>query len=120
MSRDRGGATVWLAGLSALVGLAMAAALLRGGAVVARHQASTAADLAALAAAVQAFDGAAAACAAAEDIAARNGASVTKCVLNGDDVQVEVTRPLVLGRLGSWAATAGARAGPVDRIPLPS
>jgi secretion/DNA translocation related TadE-like protein len=76
--------------------------------------------MAALAAAVRVPDGAAAACATAGEIAARNGGSLTRCVLSGDDVEVEVARPLVLSSLGSWAAMASARAGPVDRIPLPS
>ena len=120
MSRDRGSATVWLAGLAALIGLATFAALVQGSAVIARHRAATAADLAALAAAVRVPDGAAAACATARAVAARNGGSLTRCVLSGDDVEVEVTRPLVLRGLGSWAAMASARAGPVDRIPPPS
>ena len=120
MSGDRGSATVWLAGLAALIGLATFAALVQGSAVIARHRAATAADLAALAAAVRVLDGAAAACAAGREIAVRNGGSLTRCVLSGDDVEVEVTRPLVLGSLGSWVAVASARAGPVDRIPLPS
>lgn len=117
MSRDRGSATVWLMGLSTLIGLATAAALLQGSAVIARHRAATAADLAALAAAVRVPDGDGVACAAAKEIAARNGGSLTRCVLIGDDVEVEVTRLLVLGSLGSWPAMAGARAGPVERIP---
>lgn len=120
MSRDRGGATVWMAGLAALIGLAAFAALAQGSAVIARHRAATAADLAALAAAVRVPDGSAAACATAREIAAGNGASLTRCVIAGDDVEVEVTRPVVLGRLGSWAAMASARAGPVDRIRRPS
>ncbi|MFL6127666.1 MAG: Rv3654c family TadE-like protein [Mycobacteriales bacterium] len=120
MSRDRGSATVWLAGLAALIGLVTLVALVHGSAVIARHRAATAADLAALAAAVRTPDGTAAACATAREIAARNGASLTRCVPFGDDVEIEVTRPLMLRRLGSWAATASARAGPVDRRPLPS
>jgi secretion/DNA translocation related TadE-like protein len=120
VSRDRGSATIWLAGLAALIGLVTCAALVHGSAVIARHRAATAADLAALAAAVRVPDGAAAACATAREIAARNGGSLTRCVLSGDDVEVEVTRPLMLGSLGSWAATASARAGPVDRTPWPS
>jgi len=115
MSRDRGSATVWLAGFTALVVLATMAALLPGSAVLTRHRVATAADLAALAGAVQVLDGAAAACATARDIAVRNGGSLTRCAVSGDDVEVEVTRPLVLGGLGSWTARARARAGPVDR-----
>src|SRR3954453_11579480 len=119
VSRDRGSATVWLAGLTALIGLVTVAALVHGSAVIARHRAATAADLAAVAAAVRVPDGIQAACDAARTIAARNGGSLIGCVVSGDDVEVEVTRALVLGNLGSWAASARARAGPVDRT-LPS
>ncbi|HZB48303.1 MAG TPA: Rv3654c family TadE-like protein [Mycobacteriales bacterium] len=115
MRSDRGSATVWLAGFTALVALATTAALLPGSAVLARHRVAAAADLAALAGAVQVLDGAPAVCATARDIAARNGGSLTRCAVSGDDVEVDVTRPLVLGGLGSWTATARARAGPVDR-----
>jgi secretion/DNA translocation related TadE-like protein len=115
VSRDRGSAVVWLAGFTALLVLATAAALLPGSAVLARHRAATAADLAALAGAVRVLDGVAVACAAAADIAARNGGSLVRCAVSGDDVEVEVTRPVVLGGLGSWTAWAKARAGPVDR-----
>ena len=119
MGRDRGSATVWLAGLAALIVLMALAALLQGSAVIARHRAASAADLAALAAALRVPDGAVAACAAASEIALRNGGSLTRCAVSGDDVEVEVTRPLVLGTLGSWAATARALAGPVDRTGVP-
>ena len=54
---DRGSATVWLLALSLIVGLAAAAGVVRGVAVVARHRAETAADLAALAGARRAFEG---------------------------------------------------------------
>jgi secretion/DNA translocation related TadE-like protein len=120
VSRERGSATVWLAGLAALIVLATLAAVLQGSAVVARHRAATAADLAALAAAVRVPDGRAAACAAASTLAIRNGGSLTRCVLSGDDVEVEVTRRVAFGHLGSWAATARARAGPVDRLTMPA
>ncbi len=115
MSRDRGSATLWLAGFAALIVLATVAAMAQGSAVLARHRASTAADLAALAAALQVAEGAAVACATAGEIAARNGGSLTRCAVSGDDVEVEVTRPVALGGLGSWTARARARAGPVDR-----
>jgi secretion/DNA translocation related TadE-like protein len=120
VSRERGSATVWLAGLTALIGLVTLVALVHASAVITRHRAATAADLAAVAAAVQVPDGIEAACDAARTIAARNGGSLISCVVEGDDVEVEVTRALVLGNLGSWAATAGARAGPVDRTLPPA
>lgn len=115
MSRDRGSATVWLAGFTALLVLATSAALLPGSAVLARHRAATAADLAALAGAVRVLDGAAVACAAAADISARNGGSLVRCAVSGEDIEVEVARAVVLAGLGAWTARARARAGPVDR-----
>lgn len=115
MTRDRGSATIWLAGFTALVVLAAMAALLPGSAVLARHRAATAADLAALAGAVRVLDGSAVACSTATEIAARNGGSLVRCEVSGDDVEVEVTWPVALGNLGSWTARARARAGPVDR-----
>lgn len=115
MTRDRGSATIWLAGFTALVMLTAMAALLPGSAVLARHRVATAADLAALAGAVRVLDGPAVACSTAKEIAARNGGSLVRCEVSGDDVEVEVRRPLVLGNLGSWTVRARARAGPVDR-----
>jgi secretion/DNA translocation related TadE-like protein len=120
VSRDRGSASLWLAGLATLVGLATLAATLQGAAMVARHRTTTAADLAALAAAVRVPDGAAAACAAASRIAARNGGVLSRCVVSGTDVEVSVDRPVVFGGLGSWTATAEARAGPVDGTAPPA
>ncbi len=115
MRRDQGSATIWLAGFTALVVLAAMAAVLPGSAVLARHHAAMAADLAALAGAVRVLDGPAVACATAGDIAARNGGSLARCAVSGEDVEVEVACPLILGGLGSWTARARARAGPADR-----
>jgi len=115
MSPDRGSATVWLIGLTALIGLATTAGVVHGGAVVARHRAEVAADLAALAGAVQVSVGEDGPCATAARIAGRNGGRLTACAVAGDDVEVVVTRRLTLGRLGSRTAIARARAGPVDR-----
>ena len=61
MCRDRGSVTIWAAALAGLVLLGSSAALLYGSAIVGRHRAETAADLAALAAAVRVPDGAASA-----------------------------------------------------------
>jgi secretion/DNA translocation related TadE-like protein len=115
MTPDRGSASVWLIGLAALIGLATTIGVVQGGAVVARHRAEVAADLAALAGAVQVSVGEDAPCAAASRLAGRNGGRLTTCIVSGDDVEVVVTRRLVLGRLGSATASARARAGPVDR-----
>nr|WP_088979496.1 Rv3654c family TadE-like protein [Micromonospora coxensis] len=110
---DRGGATVCLlvVGLVfVLVGVFGAAI---GSARVARHQARAAADFAALAAAGLALRGDAAACGAADDLAAANGARLTGCRLDGLDALVTVQVPVTPLPGFHRAATATARAGPV-------
>ena len=112
--RERGSATVWtvaLAGVLAAVGLA---AVLVGAAVVARHRAGSAADLAALAAASRAVVGDPAACATAGEVAQANGAALTGCTVGGGVVEVSVEVGVRLGPLGSRRAAAVARAGPVS------
>ena len=115
MTADRGSATVWLAGLAALIGVATAVGVAHAGAVLARHRAETAADLAALAGAVQKSVGEHSPCSAATRIAGLNGGRLVACVVSGDDVEVVVTRKLTLSWVGAATATARARAGPVDR-----
>lgn len=97
--------------LVTLVVLTVAAAQL-GAAVVARHRAQAAADLAALAAATRVPAGAAAACEESAAVAHRLGASGHECALDGLDVvvTVEVT-PALLAWPGG-PARAAARAGP--------
>lgn len=101
-------------GLSLLVGLSATAGAVRGLAVIARHRAEAAADLAALAGAATALDGPARACGQARLVAAANGGQLSWCVVSGDVVEVEVSRALPLGRLGRWTAIGRARAGPVE------
>jgi len=84
-----------------------------GYAVAARHRASAAADLAALAAAARVPAGPEAACARAHDIARAMQTAVTRCVTEGLDVVVTVDVPVVLGRFGIGTARAAGRAGPV-------
>jgi secretion/DNA translocation related TadE-like protein len=111
--RDRGSVTIWAAALAGLVWLGSSAAFLYGSGVAGRHQAESAADLAALAAAVHVPDGAVNACTVAARVAARNGASLRSCEAVGEEVEVLVSRRLGLGRLGGFTAVARARAGPV-------
>ena len=113
MRRDRGSMTVWAAAVLALVGLSSGVALTYGTAVVGRHRAETAADLAALAAAVRATDGDAGACATASAVAAGNGGVLRGCRVVGADVEVTVSRSVRLGSLGLRTVTVRARAGPV-------
>ena len=99
--------------LTVMLVLAVAGAIV-GSAVIARHRAQAAADLAALAAAAQVAKGRDVACAAAAALTAVAGvATVSSCVVVDLDVVVAVEIPVSLGRWGVDAATAQARAGPV-------
>lgn len=113
MNRDRGSMTIWAAAATALIGLSLGVALTYGTAVVGRHRAGTAADLAALAAAVRVPDGPAAACRAAATVAARNGSAVRTCQVVGSDVEIVVSRAVDLAGVGPRTVVARARAGPV-------
>jgi secretion/DNA translocation related TadE-like protein len=83
-----------------------------GSAVVARHRAQAAADLAALAAAGHLVDGAAAACARAAALARAMRTSMAGCVIDDLDVVVAVEATVGLGRFGVGPARGTARAGP--------
>lgn len=85
-----------------------------GSAVIARHRAQAAADLAALAAAGRVASGQQAACAAAGSVATAMRATVAECALTTLDVVVAVEVPVALGRWGVGSARAAARAGPDD------
>lgn len=109
---DDGVASVWAATAAAVVLLTAGLCVDVAGAVRARHVAAAAADLSALAAAGRSVQGPGPACALAADIAARNGAQITGCRLDGWDALVE-TRTSWSGLLPVHAAaTARARAGP--------
>ncbi|MDV3124100.1 helicase [Mycobacterium sp. 21AC1] len=86
-----------------------------GAAVVARHRAQAAADLAALAAAGMVGAGAEAACARATMIATAMRVAVAACRVEGLDVVVDMDAVANLGRFGVGPARAVARAGPVQR-----
>lgn len=107
---DRGAATIIVLYMGLLTVLLASVFAAAGAAVVARHRAEAAADLAALAGAARAMAGEPAACARAGVIAAANGARLVTCRLDGWDlvVDVVVTPGVALGGL----ATASARAGP--------
>lgn len=109
---DRGAATVWAVGaIAGLMGLTVFGLHL-GGALVARHQAESAADLAALAGAGGVVIGVQDPCAQARRVTERMRVQLASCRTRGWDVLVEVTaRPGGLwGELGT--ATGRARAGP--------
>ncbi|MFL6120464.1 Rv3654c family TadE-like protein [Actinophytocola sp.] len=112
---DRGAATVWTAGVVAAVAVLTVWLLWFVSAVVTRHRAESAADLAALAAATKAVAGERAACDEARWVAGQMGVELRSCRLSGWDALVEVVAapPGVLSRLRP--AVARARAGPVEQ-----
>lgn len=110
--RDRGLATVWAAVATVTLCTVFAVVLALGQVVVARHRAGGAADLAALAAADRALEGAAAACEAARQVAGAQGAEVVRCAVQGEiaDVAARV-------RLGPYTPEVRSRAGPATTAP---
>ncbi|MEV5594007.1 Rv3654c family TadE-like protein [Streptomyces sp. NPDC052496] len=75
--------------------------------VVTRHRAGAAADLAALAAADTALQGASAACRAARGVAAAQEAHLVRCTVRGEIADVTAR-----SRTGPFASDIRARAGP--------
>jgi secretion/DNA translocation related TadE-like protein len=114
---DRGSATIWLLGTCLLVIALGLTCVTVVSAMVARHRARAAADLAALAGARYAVDGPATACQQATVVAAANGAAVTGCRLDGFDLIVSVSVPVAGAPAGIGPASATARAGPVTTGP---
>ncbi|MDQ2848894.1 MAG: flp pilus-assembly TadE/G-like family protein [Actinomycetota bacterium] len=112
--RDSGSATILAAVGVAILIVVLAVGLQLAGAVIARHRAESAADLAALAGAAKVLTGQQSACSAAASIAAANGAALQDCELIGLDLRVTVRVDAVVGPIGG-AAIGRARAGPVVR-----
>ena len=110
---DDGAGTVLALGVVAVLGALVLACAALGSAVVARHRANAAADLAALAAADRTLGRIPGApCPAAAAVAAADGAAVSSCTVAPDGsvtVAVSVGLPSPLDRLG--VARAQARAG---------
>ncbi len=109
-ARDFGVSTVFAC---LAVGLMMAVTVIGirlGGAMLARQQAETAADLGALAGAARILQGSGAACAAAGRLVTANLGTMASCTVVGLDLLVEVHVPAP-----AWGGTASAhaRAGPV-------
>jgi len=115
-SPDRGSASIWVLACCALLLTVAFASTLRASAVVARHRAEAAADLAALAAAGQ-IGVSNGICAAAERIAAANGATVRHCVPvlaasgRSGTVTVWLALRVRLPIVGARDVLASARAG---------
>lgn len=93
---------MWALGIVAALLALFAAALLVAQAVILRHRAGAAADLAALAAADHALDGRATACALAAEVAHAQGATVVTCAVTGEvaDVLADVGGARVRSRAG--------------------
>ncbi|KAA0935816.1 hypothetical protein FGF04_17625 [Streptomyces apricus] len=104
---DRGSATVWTVGAIAVLCVVFGAVLVMGQAVVIRHRAGGAADLAALAAADHWTDGRTRACARADRVARAQDTRVVRCSVDGDVSDVTVAA----GR-GPLTAEVRSRAGP--------
>lgn len=109
---ERGAATVLVVAMAGLLLLVGAACGVVGAIVVAHRTAQAAADLAALAGAGTLADRSGAPCTVAGEVATANGAALATCVVEGDDVVVEVTvtGPRWLGQ--DRDLTGRARAGP--------
>lgn len=112
---DDGHATVLGAFVIAALAGVLVLVIYVGGAVLARHRAQSAADLSALAAAIDHVAGEVDPCASARNLAGRqsSGAELVGCRIVGEDVVVTVRVPVELGSFGTNDATAQARAGPV-------
>ncbi|MDQ7808138.1 flp pilus-assembly TadE/G-like family protein [Amycolatopsis sp. A133] len=113
---DRGAATIWTAmAVAALTGITTLALWL-GAAVIARHQAESAADLGALAAASHASEGPTQACERARWIADRMGVTLLTCRWQQLDalVEIEARGPSLAGLP---RPSAHARAGPTGKPP---
>lgn len=111
---DKGMATVVVMTVIGLLAGAAALGLAIGIAVETRHRVQAAADAAALAAAGDAISGSAAACNRGADLARRNGAHLTSCLIHDAiaDVRVEARPPGTLAIFGP--VVARARAGPAS------
>lgn len=113
MTGDRGSATVVAAAMVVLLLSITGAAAYLGSAVVGRHRAQAAADLAAVAAAGRLPAGVRAACTQAVLVADQMAADHVDCVVDGLDVVVTVEVAIGLpGTLAGAPARAAARAGP--------
>lgn len=105
-SRDAGAASVLVLAIVAAVIALVGFTVLLGKAMAARHEAQSAADLGALAAA-ETLQWGGAACESAARAVATNDAELVGCEVSGEYVVVRVRVPVA----GVWASAA-ARAGP--------
>jgi secretion/DNA translocation related TadE-like protein len=109
---ERGSATVSAVAVLAVLFALVLLGVRIGEAVVLRHRVTAAADLAALAAAgtLAGGGGGEEACRRAQWVAARAGAALDSCAVNGPEVTVALSAPLT----GIGTTNANARAGPAE------
>ena len=112
-AKDLGSATVWTAGAIAALLAVTTLVVWLGAAAATRHQAASAADLAALAAAGHVVEGEQVACGKARWVTARMSVVLHSCRLDGANVAVTVLAPPPGVLAGFGPAEARARAGPV-------
>lgn len=115
--RDRGSASILVAGVGSVLVVLAAGLATVGAARVARHQAKVAADFGALAGGAHAIEGQAAACAVARRYVEANGASMSGCAVSGLEI---VVRAEVRFRFAPAGAEAASRAGPVSVVTIPT
>ena len=108
---ETGAVTVLAATLIAALTSMVVGGFWLASAVIARHRAQSAADLAALSAAARLPAGPIAACAEAEALGTAMGAGMLGCSI--EDLDVTVTIAVSAGLRFPGAARASARAGPV-------
>ncbi|MFC3573788.1 Rv3654c family TadE-like protein [Streptomyces yaanensis] len=106
---DRGSVTVWVVCVIGTLCAVCGVLLAQGEAVLARHRAAGAADLAALAAADHWMEGGEAACATAGRVAGAQGSRLVRCALVGD-----VSDVTAASASGPFTAEVRARAGPAE------
>ncbi len=115
---ERGAATVLVFVMVGVLTTMALAGVVIGGLVVGQRRASSAADLAALAGAETLRTGGgsavagAAACGAARQVAAVNGARLRSCRAGGAEVELEVVVEVRSAWGRTWAVAGRARAGP--------
>jgi secretion/DNA translocation related TadE-like protein len=116
-SDERGSATVVMLGVIAAVLTLTVSGLLLSSAVLASHQARSAADLSALAAAGALLRGepSPAACRSARLVATANHGQLQRCAVVGMDAWISIT--VAAGMRGLGVATARSRAGPAPSGP---
>ena len=110
--RELGAGSVFMVSIVMAVMVALAAAGALAGGYQARHQAAAAADLAAIAAAKQLDIAGSEPCAMAERVAVANGGELRDCLVDGEEVEVQVRVGVTLGPEWLPDQYRRARAGP--------